>query len=80
METTSTLDHNTRTTPVLTAADRCDLCGARAWVRATMKNGSLLFCAHHVRGHVDALREKAIELIDERYILFSEEGSVTPLM
>ena len=32
----------------LTAADRCDRCGAQAYVRATMESGfDLLLCAHH---------------------------------
>lgn len=37
-----------RTPAPLTAAGRCDRCGARALVRATLPSGSdLLFCAHH---------------------------------
>ena len=32
----------------LSVADRCDRCGARAYVRATLPSGSvLLFCGHH---------------------------------
>jgi hypothetical protein len=32
----------------LTAADRCDRCGAQAFVRTTMSSGhELLWCAHH---------------------------------
>ena len=34
--------------PQLNAANRCDACGARAWVRATMPSGGqLYFCGHH---------------------------------
>jgi hypothetical protein len=41
---------------VLTAADRCDRCGARAYLRVTLPGGGeLLFCAHHGRAHEDAL-------------------------
>lgn len=41
----------------LTVADRCDSCGARAHVRATLPSGAeLLFCAHHGREHDDVLR------------------------
>lgn len=41
----------------LTAADRCDRCGARAVARATFVSGAqLLFCAHHLRVHEDGLR------------------------
>ncbi len=41
----------------LTAADRCDRCGAQALVRATMVSGAeLLFCAHHGREYEAGLR------------------------
>lgn len=44
----------------LSAADRCDRCGAQAYVRATLHGGGeLFFCAHHARKHVPALRELA---------------------
>lgn len=42
----------------LTAADRCDRCGARARVRATLASGSeLLFCQHHANEHAPRLAE-----------------------
>ena len=44
----------------LTAHDRCDRCGAQAYVRATLHGGGeLFFCAHHARKHVPALRDLA---------------------
>ncbi|MGA8045682.1 MAG: hypothetical protein WCA30_05375 [Dermatophilaceae bacterium] len=44
----------------LSAADRCDRCGAQAYVRATLHGGGeLFFCAHHARKHIPALREVA---------------------
>jgi hypothetical protein len=50
----------------LTAADRCDRCGAQAYVRATMVSGSeLLFCAHHWHENESALREVAESIQDE---------------
>ena len=50
----------------LTAADRCDRCGAQAYVRAVMASGSeLLFCAHHWHENELALREIAVEIHDE---------------
>ncbi|PPF85232.1 hypothetical protein C5B96_06450 [Subtercola sp. Z020] len=33
----------------LTGADRCDSCGAQAYIRVEMNSGDLLFCAHHGR-------------------------------
>lgn len=41
----------------LTALDRCDSCGAQAYIRATLPSGSsLLFCAHHGRKNEEKLR------------------------
>jgi hypothetical protein len=49
--------------PELTAADRCDRCGAAARVRAVLASGGeLLFCQHHAREHESRLREIAAEL------------------
>lgn len=48
----------TLTSPQLTAADRCDRCGAGARVRAVLPTGGeLLFCGHHATEHTDRLRE-----------------------
>ncbi|AXB43799.1 DUF7455 domain-containing protein [Amycolatopsis lurida] len=48
----------TLTRPELTAADRCDRCGAAAQVRAVLRTGGeLLFCGHHARAHEDKLKE-----------------------
>jgi len=50
----------------LRAADRCDRCGAQAYVRVLLPDGGeLLFCAHHGRKHADALRSRGAEIIDE---------------
>ena len=51
----------------LTAADRCDRCGAQAYVRVVLESsgGELLFCAHHGRQYEDKLREVAIVIHDE---------------
>lgn len=44
----------------LTATDRCDRCGAQAYVRATMASGfDLLLCAHHFHENEGRLREIA---------------------
>lgn len=56
----------TLTASLLTASDRCDRCGAQAYVRVTLLSGSeLLFCAHHAREHEARLREVAVEIHDE---------------
>ncbi len=50
----------------LTAADRCDRCGAAAFVRVVLvSGGELLFCGHHARQHLDAVRPLATRIDDE---------------
>ena len=50
----------------LTANDRCDRCGAQAYLRVHLASGSeLLFCAHHAREHGDKLRTVAVNVHDE---------------
>lgn len=50
----------------LTATDRCDRCGAQAYIRATLPlGGELLFCAHHGRQHVAVLRDRGADIQDE---------------
>jgi hypothetical protein len=50
----------------LTAVDRCDRCGAQAYLRVLLQGGGeLLFCAHHAREHGDKLREVASHVQDE---------------
>jgi hypothetical protein len=50
----------------LSAADRCDRCGAQAYLRVELQSGGeLLFCAHHAREHGDKLREIAANVVDE---------------
>lgn len=48
----------------LTAADRCDRCGARATTRAVFDSGlELLFCGHHSRKYEVAVRAVATDVI-----------------
>lgn len=67
----------------LTAADRCDhgstpgarsTCGARAYVCVMLsvhREGllPLYFCAHHYAEHEEALRDRAVMTVDERWNL-----------
>jgi len=54
----------------LTTADRCDRCGAQAYLRVELQTGGeLLFCAHHAREHGDKLKEIAVTVIDETHKL-----------
>lgn len=50
----------------LTAADRCDRCGAQAYLRVVLTSGGdLLFCAHHGRKFEPELKKIAVEIQDE---------------
>lgn len=49
----------------LSALDRCDSCGAQAYVRVTMSTGDLYFCAHHASQFKDKLSATALEWHDE---------------
>ena len=49
----------------LSALDRCDSCGAQAYVKATMSSGELLFCAHHGAKYKEKLASTALNWHDE---------------
>jgi hypothetical protein len=57
----------------LTATDRCDACGAQAYVRATLATGELLFCAHHASRFRDSLKPTALSWHDESAKLHDEQ-------
>jgi hypothetical protein len=57
----------------LVVADRCDRCGAQAYVRATLPSGGeLLFCAHHAREHEERLRDMAA-------VIYTETGKLADI-
>jgi hypothetical protein len=57
-------------------ADRCDRCGARAYVRVTLPGGGeLFFCAHHGRAHEGALRAAEADIQDETHELAGTPAS-----
>ncbi len=62
------------TTP-LNAVDRCDRCGAQAYVRATLlSGGELLFCAHHAKEYSEGLKKVAQDIYDESQKLVESES------
>jgi hypothetical protein len=62
-------------TKPLTALDLCDRCGAQAYVRVLLPNsGELLFCAHHSRQHLPALKKVAVDIQDETQRLTNQEN------
>lgn len=72
---------NTTLAPELNISDRCDRCGAQAYVRATMGEGlELLFCAHHGRKHLEKLRGlDDVRILDETHRLHEDEGTPEPM-
>jgi hypothetical protein len=61
-ESTTTVD---RDAFQLTALDRCDSCGAQAYIRVMIGESELLFCAHHGRRHQEKLSAIATDWHDE---------------
>jgi len=50
----------------MNAVDRCDRCGAQAFVRILLRSHQdLLFRAHHYRQHAPALAKVAVSIQDE---------------
>ncbi len=63
-------------TAPLSAADRCDRCGAQAFVRATLPGGGdLLFCGHHAHELRGPLRDAGATLHDETASLTTSRAS-----
>ena len=52
------------TAPALFVTDRCDRCGAQAFVRVVLRSGELLFCGHHGRENAEALEGVALYVED----------------
>lgn len=54
----------------LDATDRCDRCGAQAYVRVVLPGGGELhFCGHHWNRHSDSLRTQAVDITNETHRL-----------
>jgi len=57
----------------LTASDRCDSCGAQAYIRVSIGSSELLFCAHHGKKYQEKLSLLATEWHDESSRLLEHE-------
>lgn len=61
---------------VLTALDRCDSCGAQAYVKVSGVSGELTFCSHHYTKIMssesgrESMGKFAFETIDERDFIY----------
>jgi len=63
------------TTPLLTGLDRCDSCGAQAYVRVRLQSGELYFCGHHAGQVKAALEPIALEWLDETDRLIADQAN-----
>lgn len=64
-----------RTTP-LTLSDRCDCCGAQAFIRAIFVAGELTFCGHHGRKFHVPLQRDAL-LVEDGTDLINHKPSIS---
>ena len=56
---------------MLNANDRCDICGAQAYIRVTLATGELIFCSHHGNEQRSKLEAIALSWHDETEKLLS---------
>lgn len=70
--------------------DRCDRCGAQAFIKAVLPAGAdsdgvpnrapeVLLCAHHGRRHMSKLMDVAVRIIDESSFINKEASASSPL-
>jgi hypothetical protein len=52
-------------TQKLDANDRCDVCGAQAYIRVALEGGELLFCNHHGNANKSKLEPLVINWYDQ---------------
>jgi len=60
----------------LTGLDRCDSCGAQAYIRVMIGESELLFCAHHGRRHQEKLAAVATDWHDESSRLLEDDTTL----
>lgn len=68
----------TAPTARLSRQDRCDSCGAQAYVRVTLPSAdglALLFCGHHFRANELGLMAAGATVHDERHRIDEEARS-----
>lgn len=70
-ESTAAIEHDSYQ---LTALDRCDSCGAQAYIRVMIGESELLFCAHHGRRHQEKLSAIATDWHDESSRLLDDSS------
>jgi hypothetical protein len=64
-------ESTTNVESTLNANDRCDICGAQAYIRVTLATGELIFCSHHGNEQRSKLEPIALSWHDETEKLLS---------
>jgi hypothetical protein len=60
----------------LNSLDRCDRCGAQAYVRAILvSGGQLLLCSHHAKSYAEGLKPVAAVIQDETQKLAKQSAN-----
>lgn len=60
----------------LNSLDRCDRCGAQAYVRAILiSGGQLLFCSHHAKSYAEGLKPVTAVIQDETQKLVQQSAN-----
>lgn len=62
----------------LVVADRCDRCGAQAFMQAVKNDLDLLFCAHHGRAFTPALVGQGFVVLDSSHRLNEKPTDPSP--
>ncbi len=63
-------------TQPLTSADRCDSCGAQAYVQVFLEQGDLMFCAHHFKEYEDKLVASSSHIHNESHKLIPTKPEI----
>lgn len=63
-------------TNVLLVTDRCDACGAQAYVGLRFGESELLLCGHHFKKSEEKIRSVATSVLDERWKLSDQRQGV----
>ena len=60
---------------ILNLQDRCDSCGAQAFVLVKLISGELTFCGHHYANNQEKLNSQSYDIIDERHYINEKSES-----
>jgi ribosomal protein S14 len=74
-DTSEEFDETAAQEYIMDHSDRCDRCGAQAFVWAEGIAGDLMFCRHHFLKWEDSIRAWAFEIVDETAKINEKAGA-----